>query len=71
MMKEKPPPTNSRLEFEVWLCERHNEVNIRLDKPLFNCSCQNIRETYKQKDFCQETGTCFHGKTCNLFSELH
>jgi len=27
----------TREDFAVWMCQRHNEVNKLLDKPLFDC----------------------------------
>lgn len=37
-MKENPPKVGSRLELSQWLCERHNDVNIRLGKEKFDCA---------------------------------
>jgi len=37
-MKRNPPQLNSRNELNEWLCRVHNEVNTRLQKPLFDCS---------------------------------
>lgn len=33
-----PPTLNSRREFSLWVCERHNEVNRKLNKPLMDCT---------------------------------
>lgn len=33
-----PPQVNSRLSLSKWLCERHNEVNLKLGKKSFNCA---------------------------------
>lgn len=38
MFHELPPQLNSRSEFMSWLCEAHNRVNRRLNKPVFDCS---------------------------------
>ncbi|KAJ2944120.1 hypothetical protein O0L34_g18086 [Tuta absoluta] len=32
-----PPQTKTRQELEKWLCDRHNTVNEKLGKPLFDC----------------------------------
>ncbi|XP_068618606.1 FAD-linked sulfhydryl oxidase ALR [Battus philenor] len=37
-IKANPPKTKSRNELAKWLCERHNTVNIKLGKPVFDCS---------------------------------
>eukprot|EP00039_Didymoeca_costata_P020945 m.342909 g.342909 ORF g.342909 m.342909 type:complete len:160 (-) comp22012_c0_seq1:73-552(-) len=37
-MIRNPPRTQSRHEFSQWMCEIHNEVNDRLNKPKFDCS---------------------------------
>jgi len=36
-MKAHPPEVSGRDALSRWLCERHNDVNERLGKPLFNC----------------------------------
>lgn len=38
MFQDFPPRLDSRQEFMTWLCEAHNMVNRRLDKPVFDCS---------------------------------
>ena len=35
---DKPPNTSSRDSLSLWMCQMHNEVNTRLNKPLFDCS---------------------------------
>jgi len=52
MLQKHPPKVSSRSDFEVWLCERHNEVNTRLTKKPFDCSLENIRAHYEQTDGC-------------------
>ena len=37
-MKEHPPNTENGKMFKLWMCEMHNDVNVRLDKPIFDCS---------------------------------
>jgi FAD-linked sulfhydryl oxidase len=38
-----PPRTESRKAFSAWMCELHNEVNVRLGKPVFKCDQTDIR----------------------------
>lgn len=33
-----PPRVDSRYDISMWLCELHNNVNVRLGKPVFDCS---------------------------------
>lgn len=33
-----PPRVASQQEFAQWMCELHNEVNFRMNKPIFDCS---------------------------------
>lgn len=44
LLKEWPPQTASRHNAEIWLCIVHNQVNMRLHKPQFDCS--KLNETY-------------------------
>jgi hypothetical protein len=37
-----PPRVATAREFVVWLCERHNEVNVRLGKPVVDCESAPI-----------------------------
>ncbi|KPJ02174.1 PREDICTED: FAD-linked sulfhydryl oxidase ALR [Papilio xuthus] len=37
-IKAHPPKTKTRDELAKWLCERHNTVNKKLGKPVFDCS---------------------------------
>jgi mitochondrial FAD-linked sulfhydryl oxidase len=37
-LQRRPPDTSSQSAFAIWMCEVHNEVNERLNKPLFDCS---------------------------------
>lgn len=43
MFHELPPQLNSRSEFMAWICEAHNRVNRRLNKPVFDCSKHDER----------------------------
>ncbi|XP_058792809.1 FAD-linked sulfhydryl oxidase ALR isoform X1 [Phymastichus coffea] len=42
-LKVSPPRTDSRHQLSQWLCEIHNEVNIKLGKPIFDCKLVNQR----------------------------
>ncbi|KCV71219.1 hypothetical protein H696_02170 [Fonticula alba] len=33
-----PPDTSSRTSISQWFCEMHNDVNVRLGKPVFDCA---------------------------------
>lgn len=35
---ENPPKVSSSEEFSQWMCELHNKVNLKLGKPIFDCS---------------------------------
>ncbi|KAF4532230.1 hypothetical protein B566_EDAN004316 [Ephemera danica] len=37
-MKTTPPDTSSQSALSQWLCKVHNVVNLKLGKPLFDCS---------------------------------
>ncbi|CAH1638916.1 unnamed protein product [Spodoptera littoralis] len=37
-LKKHPPRTESQDALAKWLCERHNTVNVKLGKPVFDCS---------------------------------
>ena len=37
MLKESPIKANTREEFVYYMCEMHNNVNKRIDKPIFDC----------------------------------
>ncbi|KAG6856398.1 hypothetical protein H0H87_005016 [Tephrocybe sp. NHM501043] len=38
LLKKFPPQTASRRSASLWLCSLHNEVNKRLNKPIFDCA---------------------------------
>lgn len=38
-----PPRVRSQQELAQWMCELHNDVNVRLGKPVFDCSKVNER----------------------------
>ncbi|CAO3587970.1 unnamed protein product [Absidia cylindrospora] len=37
-MAIEPVQVESREKLSQWLCRRHNEVNVKLNKPVFDCS---------------------------------
>ncbi|PZC78284.1 FAD-linked sulfhydryl oxidase ALR [Helicoverpa armigera] len=37
-IKQHPPRTENQDTLAKWLCERHNTVNIKLGKPVFDCT---------------------------------
>ncbi|XP_076865275.1 FAD-linked sulfhydryl oxidase ALR [Brachyhypopomus gauderio] len=37
-LKTNQPDTSTRHNFSQWLCHLHNDINIRLGKPEFDCS---------------------------------
>jgi len=50
MLQVSPVPINgTRDNLELWLCDRHNEVNMRLNKTVLSCQLDNIRSRWKQK----------------------
>ncbi|KAI0074831.1 hypothetical protein K474DRAFT_1600804 [Panus rudis PR-1116 ss-1] len=44
LLKKYPPQTSSRRAAATWLCHVHNQVNLRLHKPEFDCA--NLDATY-------------------------
>ncbi|THH07539.1 hypothetical protein EW145_g3310 [Phellinidium pouzarii] len=44
LLKKYPPQTSSRRSAALWLCFLHNEVNKRLEKPIFDCT--HLDDTY-------------------------
>lgn len=43
MFNVLPPQLESRSAFMTWICEAHNKVNVRLNKPTFDCSKHDER----------------------------
>ncbi|XP_028670270.1 FAD-linked sulfhydryl oxidase ALR [Erpetoichthys calabaricus] len=37
-LKSNQPDTSSRYNFSQWMCTLHNEINLRLGKPEFDCT---------------------------------
>ncbi|KAI0306098.1 FAD-dependent thiol oxidase [Multifurca ochricompacta] len=52
-IQRQPPDVRSRTALAAWLCATHNEVNVMLGKPIFNCS----RVDERWKDGPQD-GSC-------------
>lgn len=46
-VKEHPPDVSGRLGLSKWLCERHNEVNVKLGKSKFSCTIDKLDERWK------------------------
>jgi hypothetical protein len=46
MLSRTPPIVDSNLSLTMWLCERHNEVNRRLNKPEFPCGKENLEKAW-------------------------
>lgn len=42
-MNERPPQLATRSAFAQWLCQAHNEVNVKLGKPMFDCALVDKR----------------------------
>ena len=41
-LRDNPPRIGSREELSVWMCELHNRVNAKLDKPLWSCDLKAL-----------------------------
>ncbi|WVW84618.1 hypothetical protein I302_106652 [Kwoniella bestiolae CBS 10118] len=54
-MKVNPPEVKTRDDFVKWLCERHNTVNRKLGKPVFECSLGKLDGRWKDGP---EDGSC-------------
>mmetsp|Transcript_24102 Transcript_24102/g.42792 ORF Transcript_24102/g.42792 Transcript_24102/m.42792 type:complete len:153 (+) Transcript_24102:3066-3524(+) len=42
MLKEIPPNFTTRDEFVLYLCKLHNNVNARIEKPIFDCQLETL-----------------------------
>ena len=45
-IKENPPDVSGREGLSRWVCDRHNEVNVRLGKEVFDCD--KVLERWKE-----------------------
>ncbi|KAM9971596.1 hypothetical protein ACTFIW_011578 [Dictyostelium discoideum] len=50
IMKETPPTLDSQNDFALWLCNAHNNVNLQLGKPTFDCNLINKRWKINNND---------------------
>ncbi|KAL0570547.1 hypothetical protein V5O48_011414 [Marasmius crinis-equi] len=46
-LKVHPPDVSGRAGLSRWLCERHNEVNLKLGKKQFDCGLEKLDERWK------------------------
>ncbi|CCM04173.1 uncharacterized protein FIBRA_06335 [Fibroporia radiculosa] len=46
-IKTHPPDVSGRVALSRWLCQRHNDVNVRLGKSSFDCSIEKTDERWK------------------------
>ena len=46
MLQRSPVRSANATLLSIWLCERHNEVNMRLKKPLFPCEPATLKEKW-------------------------
>ncbi|TDH70898.1 hypothetical protein CCR75_008555 [Bremia lactucae] len=45
---KSPPKVESRTTFSIWLCEQHNIVNHKIEKPLFECTMEKLDERWRK-----------------------
>jgi len=71
LLEKFPPQTSSRLSASAWLCFVHNQVNERLDKPIFDCA--HLDDEYDcgcgDDGNATETSSPTPGSTTSLKSE--
>ncbi|KAM3136270.1 hypothetical protein pb186bvf_011569 [Paramecium bursaria] len=48
---KNPPLVQNRQELSIWFCQRHNEVNQKLGKNIYDCSFQNLE--YRWRTGCK------------------
>eukprot|EP01080_Neovahlkampfia_damariscottae_P004109 gene4109-7395_t len=51
-IQKRPPQTDNKISFSIWLCEAHNEVNQKLGRSAFNCS--NVWKKWGGKEYIEE-----------------
>ena len=51
-----PPRVDSRASLSRWVCERHNEVNAKLGKPLVSCELRDLDERWRHSEDCSHRG---------------
>ena len=47
---------DSRASLSRWVCERHNEVNAKLGKPLVSCELRDLDERWRHSQDCSHRG---------------
>jgi len=47
-LERNPPDVSSRSALSLWMCRLHNEVNEKLDKPLFSCEVESIERRWRE-----------------------
>ena len=47
---------DSRASLSRWVCERHNEVNAKLGKPLVSCELRDLDERWRHSKDCSHRG---------------
>mmetsp|Transcript_15548 Transcript_15548/g.27323 ORF Transcript_15548/g.27323 Transcript_15548/m.27323 type:complete len:176 (+) Transcript_15548:38-565(+) len=50
ILKESPPQTQTHDRFEDWMCHVHNQVNIQIGKPTFDCN--QVRDRWGSCEAC-------------------
>lgn len=50
MLQETPPDFTTRDQFVVYLCELHNQVNTRLEKPQYSCTLEALNAKWGGED---------------------
>lgn len=54
--RASPPRVDSRASLSRWVCERHNEVNAKLGKPLVSCELRDLDERWRHSQDCSHRG---------------
>ena len=54
--RASPPRVDSRASLSRWVCERHNEVNAKLGKPLVSCELRDLDERWRYSKDCSHRG---------------
>jgi len=49
MIRRKIPHPLTRQKLAEWMCEAHNAVNQRLEKPMQNCNYENLKKKWPEK----------------------
>lgn len=46
LIKKRPIDASDNRALSLWLCAVHNEVNLRLSKPIFSCTLDALKERW-------------------------